>query len=149
MNFPVSFAKVNCDAWQHFSRFFGSVVQSILFFFSLSLCYRRIGQAVHAFSCASIELWMHLGSIWRARRNSITSSFIRSKFSSTFSVNTVISESDQLVLCGDLCFPYCICDYLRHCGNIGRHIGNHHSANSRKFAVLWDTNRRLAKLIGD
>ena len=34
------------------------------FFFSLSLCYKRIGSC---FSCASIELWMHLGSLESTR----------------------------------------------------------------------------------
>ena len=36
---------------------------------------------------------------------------LRSSFSSTFSVNTVISELDQLVLRGRLnCFTCCICE---------------------------------------
>ena len=35
---------------------------------------------------------------------------IRSRFSSTFSVNTVISELDQLVLRGRFCFPFYICE---------------------------------------
>ena len=49
-----------------FAPFFCSVMRSI-FFFSLLLCYKRISSW---FSCASIELWMHLGSLestWEAR----------------------------------------------------------------------------------
>ena len=55
-----SFAKVNCNARQHFSRlFFGIQSCDQYFFFFLSLCYKRI--------IGSIELWMHLGSLESTR----------------------------------------------------------------------------------
>ena len=68
---------------------------------------------------------------------------IRSSFSSTFSVNTVISGRISFTWPLKLFFLL----HLLSC-NIGRHIEIHHISHSRKMA-LWDTNLRLEKLIAD
>ena len=55
-----------------FAPFFCSVMCDQYFFFSLLLCYKRIGLW---FSCASIELWMRLGSLESTREARVALSY--------------------------------------------------------------------------
>lgn len=78
---------------------------------------------------------------------------IRSKFSSTFSVNTVTCESDQLVFSGRLYFPCCIAALWKHWTPFWKpsqcELTSFPGPSLPRKIALWDTNRQLAKLIGD